>query len=105
MAIPVHGGPGGDGVFIVITAPWSPPKGYPNIVHGSSFVQMVHFPKKGCAEHRTILTYSQSTDPTSPFSADQTRLFSQERWVDFAFTPEQVRRSLLRRYTVSARVR
>ena len=40
---------------------------------------------------RTILTYSQSTDPTSPFSADQTRLFSKEKWVTFAFTPAQIR--------------
>ena len=35
---------------------------------------------------RTILTYSQSTDPTSPFSSDQTRLFSKEKWVTFPFT-------------------
>jgi acyl-homoserine-lactone acylase len=38
----------------------------------------------------TILTYSQATDPTSPFSSDQTRLFSKEKWVRWAFTPAQV---------------
>ena len=41
---------------------------------------------------RTILTYGQSEDPHSPWSSDQTRLFSRQTWVHFAFTPAQVRR-------------
>jgi acyl-homoserine-lactone acylase len=93
VAIPVHGGPGGDGLFNVITAPWSPPKGYPNIVHGSSFIQMVHFPKKGCAEHRTILTYSQSTDPTSKHFGDQNKLFAKKRWVNTPFCASQLKKA------------
>lgn len=34
-----------------------------------------------CPVARTLLTYAQSSDPTSPHHADQTRLFSGERWV------------------------
>ena len=92
---PIHGGPGTDGVFQAINVSWSPPKGYPNVPHGTSFVQVVHFPKRrgGCPEHRTILTYSQSTDPTSPHFADQTRLFSKKRWVNPPFCASQLRKA------------
>jgi acyl-homoserine-lactone acylase len=51
----------------------------------------------------TILTYGQALDPGSPNAQDQTRLLSQEKWVDFAFTPRQVRESLVRSYRVSGR--
>jgi acyl-homoserine-lactone acylase len=92
-AFPIHGGPGTDGVFNAINVSWSPPKGYPNIPHGSSFVQVVHFPKKGCAEHRTILTYSLSTNPNSKHFADQTRLFSKKRWVNSPFCTSQLKKA------------
>ncbi|HEX8051598.1 MAG TPA: penicillin acylase family protein [Thermoleophilaceae bacterium] len=92
-AFPIHGGPGTDGVFNAINVSWSPPKGYPNIPHGSSFVQVVHFPRKGCAEHRTILTYSQSTNPNSKHFSDQTSLFSKKRWVNPPFCASQLRKA------------
>jgi acyl-homoserine-lactone acylase len=57
---------------------------YP-ITYGSSHIQTVTFRKNG-PKASTILTYGLATDPTSPFSADQTRLFSRERWVDFPWT-------------------
>ena len=62
---------------------------YP-ISYGSSHIQAVAFRDDG-PHARTILTYSQSTDPTNPFSADQTRLFSREHWVDFPWTYDDVR--------------
>ena len=39
---------------------------------------------------RTLLTYGQSSDPDSPYSADQTRLFSQERWVTSRFCERDI---------------
>jgi acyl-homoserine-lactone acylase len=36
------------------------------------------------------MTYSQSTDPTSPHFADQTRLYSAGRWVTERFTERQI---------------
>ena len=53
---------------------------------------------------RTILTYSESMDPHEARSrSDQTRLFSQERWVSFPWTPRQVRRDAVRTYVVRGR--
>jgi acyl-homoserine-lactone acylase len=93
--IPIHGGPGGLGVFNAINVSFAQGKGYPNVSHGSSFVQAVQL-RGRCPEQRTILTYSQSTDPTSPHFADQTRMFSAKRWVrvpmcgDFPGRPQRV---------------
>jgi acyl-homoserine-lactone acylase len=83
--IPIHGGPGGEGIFNVITAPFVPGAGYPKIVHGSSFVMAVEFTDAG-PRSRGILTYSQSTDPTSPHHADQTELYASKGWDDLRFT-------------------
>jgi acyl-homoserine-lactone acylase len=73
---------------------------YP-ISYGSSHIQAVAFTDTG-VDADTVLTYGQSLDRRSPYSSDQTRLFGRERWVDFAFTPRQVRRALVERYDVSA---
>ncbi|MFC4785272.1 penicillin acylase family protein [Nocardioides sp. MAHUQ-72] len=62
------------------------------VTYGSSHIQAISFLDGGRVDARTILTYGQSEDPRSPWSSDQTRLFSRERWVHFAFTPAQVRR-------------
>jgi acyl-homoserine-lactone acylase len=86
--IPIHGGPGGLGVFNAISAPWNG-RGFPDVVHGSSFV-MVAKPTGGCPQARSIVTYSQSENPRSPYYADQTRMFSRKEWNDMRFCPEQV---------------
>ena len=51
-----------------------------------------HVDGSRCPESRSILTYSQSANPESPFCADQTRLYSQKRWVDMRFCSEEVLR-------------
>ncbi len=88
-ALPVHGGPGGAGVFNAISARWNgsagPRAGYSDIVHGSSFVMAAHFvdpaTNGGCGvDADAIVTYSQSEDETSPHFADQTRMYSEKRW-------------------------
>jgi acyl-homoserine-lactone acylase len=81
--IPIHGGPHGDGVFNVITNSFVQGQDHLNEpVHGSSYIQVVTWDKRGCPDAATILTYSQSSDPTSPHHADQTRLFSRHGWVE-----------------------
>jgi hypothetical protein len=88
--IPIHGGPGDpNGTFNAINVPWVPGEGFPDVPHGSSFVMTTQF-TDGCPENRSILTYSQSTDPTSPWFADQTRMFSNKEWVDPPFCEDQV---------------
>ena len=87
--IPIHGGRGGAGAFNVITAPLVPGVGYPSIVHGSSFVMAVELGPHG-PSGRQILTYSQSADPTSPYFADQTRLYSAKGWDTVKYTDAQL---------------
>jgi Penicillin amidase len=44
----------------------------------------------GCPDDRSILTYSQSENPNSPYFADQTRMFSNKEWVDPPFCASEV---------------
>jgi acyl-homoserine-lactone acylase len=89
--IPIHGGPGTLGVFNAISAPWTG-KGFPDIVHGSSFVMAASF-GKGCPDDRTILTYSQSANPKSEFYEDQTKMFSRRKWNNPPFCPGEVKKA------------
>jgi hypothetical protein len=94
--IPIHGGPGGVGVFNAIGATWNGSAGanagYSNVPHGSSFVMVAQFTDdEDCpVDARTILTYSQSTNPNSPYFGDQTRMFSNKEWVDEAYCEEEI---------------
>ena len=75
-----------------MAARWNPDKAYVGpLAHGSSFIQTVSFDGDGCPDTRTVLTYSQSTNPTSRHYADQTRLYSQGGWVEGAFCENDVR--------------
>ncbi|GAA1132505.1 penicillin acylase family protein [Nocardioides aquiterrae] len=74
---------------------------YRPITYGSSHIQAISFLDHGRVDARTILTYSQSENPRSPYSADQTRMFSKKRWVRFAWTDAQIAHDLVRRFTVT----
>jgi acyl-homoserine-lactone acylase len=74
---------------------------YRPITYGSSHIQAISFLSGGRVDARTILTYGQSEDPTSPWSRDQTRMFAAGRWVHFPWTPAQVRRHAISTYVVS----
>ena len=91
--IPIHGAQGTLGVLNVITPRWDPAAGNVEIVHGTSFVQVVGFDRTGCPDASTLLTYSQSTDPTSPYFSDQTKLFSKGEWVRSRFCEADILRS------------
>jgi acyl-homoserine-lactone acylase len=88
--IPIHGGPGILGVFNAINVSFDGARGYSDVPHGSSFVMGVQF-TDGCPEARSILTYSQSENPESPYFADQTRMFSDKKWVDMLFCERDIR--------------
>lgn len=74
---------------------------YRPVTYGSSHIQAVSFLPGGRVDARTILTYGQSENPRSPYSSDQTRIFSREKWVRFAWTDAQIREDLVRRFVVS----
>jgi acyl-homoserine-lactone acylase len=61
---------------------------YGEVVHGSSMVLTTHLTKGG-PKSQGILTYSQATDPTSPWFANMTKRFSRKKWVKLAFTHRQ----------------
>jgi len=71
------------------------------ITYGSSHIQAISFMPGGQVDARTILTYSQSDNPNSPWSSDQTVMFGQKQWVDFAFTPAQIAADQLSSVTVT----
>ena len=90
--IPIHGGPGTLGVFNAINVPWDPGRGYPDVPHGSSFIMTVRFTGGSCPQSESILSYSQSASPESPYFADQTRAYSAKRWTPMRFCASQLRR-------------
>ena len=59
---------------------------------GASFVMAAGFDARGRPHGASILAYSQSENPRSPHYADQTRLFSQRRWLPMRFTERAIRR-------------
>jgi acyl-homoserine-lactone acylase len=58
---------------------------------GSSFVMTAGFDAKGRPFGQSILSYSQSENPKSPHYADQTRLFSQGKFLPMRFTEKQIK--------------
>jgi acyl-homoserine-lactone acylase len=91
--IPVHGGTEALGVWNKIEPVWSPAGGYTEVVTGSSHIQAVGWDGGRCPVARTLLTYSQSSNPRSPHYSDQTELFSDERWVTSRFCERDILRS------------
>jgi acyl-homoserine-lactone acylase len=100
--IPIHGGPGGLGVFNAINVNGQVRQtgevGYPNVPHGSSFVMVTQFKDPSgnpCgADDRSILTYSQSANEDSPYFKDQTQMFSDKQWVNPPFCESEVQAEL-----------
>ncbi|MFF7308849.1 penicillin acylase family protein [Streptomyces sp. NPDC008137] len=89
--LPVPGGAGQLGVWNVIQPTWDAAGGgYTEVPFGSSHLQAVGWDGGGCPVARTLLTYSQSSNPKSPHFADQTRLFSGEKWVASRFCEKDI---------------
>jgi acyl-homoserine-lactone acylase len=89
---PISGGIGDpNGDFNAIWTTWVDGKGVSTPTGGSSFVQVVTWGNGPCPQARTILTYSESTDPTDKHYADQTALFSKKQWVQDRFCAADIR--------------
>jgi acyl-homoserine-lactone acylase len=59
------------------------------VVFGSSFMMVADLSKQGPTA-RTILTYSESTNPDSPHHGDQTKLFARKQWVTDRFSEHDI---------------
>lgn len=87
--IPIPGGDGGTGMWSVISAQLRP-QGYTPILAGNSYIQVVGWTADGKVDPRGILTYSQSDDPASPHSADQTRLYAEGQFIRLPFHEAEI---------------
>ncbi|NNB98828.1 acylase [Corallococcus exiguus] len=85
---PVHGCAHDEGCFNQIANQLLPDGTYEPVL-GSSFVMAVSFTDSGPVA-KSVLTYSQSTNPASPWYADQTAMFSQKQWVDRRYTEAEI---------------
>lgn len=86
--IAIHGAADDYGVYNAIDSVLLP-GGLRDVVHGTSYLQTVGFDDNGPVA-QAVLTYSQSTDPASPWFADQTELFSKKTWLTQPFTEQQI---------------
>ncbi len=101
--IPTHGGSDGAGSPSMMVIPFVDGIGFDEVVHGNSYIQTVTWNANG-AVAETILTYSQSTNPASPYYSDQTRMFSQKQWVSLPFHEADVKAATLESMAISAAV-
>jgi acyl-homoserine-lactone acylase len=62
---------------------------YGQVFDGSSLVMTTQLDPSGPAS-QGILTYSQSTDPTSPWYSNMTKLYSNGRWVKLPYTTAEL---------------
>ncbi|MEU9454082.1 penicillin acylase family protein [Streptomyces sp. NPDC048277] len=89
--IPVPGGTERLGVWNKVEPVWNAAQGgYTEVTTGSSHIQAVGWDGTGCPVARTLLTYSQSSNPDSPHYSDQTLLFSGEKWVTARFCEKDI---------------
>lgn len=92
--IPVGGGTESLGIWNKIEPVWNPAGGgHTEVTTGSSYIQAVGWDGSRCPVARTLLTYSQSSNTGSRHYADQTRLFSGEKWVTSRFCERDIRSS------------
>ena len=103
-AIPLGGGLGdetGNANALASRNPVTNSGAYKPVTYGSSHIQAISFLDGGGVDTKTILTYGQSEDPTSPWSKDQTEMFGRKQWVSFPFTPAQVSSQQVSKLTVT----
>lgn len=92
--IPVGGGTESLGIWNKTEPVWDAADGgYTEVSAYSSYVQAVGWDGSKCPVARTLLTYSQSSNPKSPHFSDQTELYSGERWVTSRFCERDIARS------------
>lgn len=65
------------------------PGNYGEVGNGSSLVMTTELTRKGPVS-QGIVTYSQATNPGSPYYATMTKLYSEKKWVPFAYTARQI---------------
>ncbi len=91
--IPVFGGESFEGAFTIASTGGSglaDNGGYP-VLFGNSYIQTVTWDDDGNPVAEGFVTYSQSTDPASPYYRDMTEAYSNKEWIRFPYTEEEIR--------------
>jgi acyl-homoserine-lactone acylase len=97
--IPVPGGEGFEGAFTIANSGTLNANGYP-VTYGNSYIQAVTW-ENGRVRAEGFITYSQSTDPTSPHFSDFTREYAEKRWHRFPFQRSEIDANAIRDYRIS----
>ncbi|WP_299189296.1 penicillin acylase family protein [uncultured Psychrobacter sp.] len=87
--IPMHGGPGREGIFNVASSSQNDDGTYGPITHGPTYMQTVTFDDKGPVVE-ALLAYSQASDSTRPYHRDQTRCYSNKDWIRLPFSASEI---------------
>lgn len=92
VRVPIHGAVGDiDGSYNSIhVGSELDAAGYHDVVWGTSYVQTVSFDNAGPIA-QAMLLYGQSTDPKSPWYADQLPLYSRKQWTTLPFTLDKIK--------------
>ncbi|EGH44672.1 peptidase S45, penicillin amidase, partial [Pseudomonas syringae pv. pisi str. 1704B] len=87
--IPIHGGPAGLGVYNAMQT-IAGKDGKREVVSGTSYLQVVSFDEHG-PKAQGLLAFSESSNPQSAHSSDQTEAFSKKQWQALPFTEQQIK--------------
>lgn len=89
--IPMHGGlaDAGQYNFMHNKTGWVPGKGWPEMYLGSTFIMWMQFTDQG-PKGRSIMTYSQSDNPRSPYYLDQVKLYSEKKSKPILFSERDI---------------
>lgn len=89
--IPIFGGEGFEGSFTIANSRGTGlgDNGY-EITYGNSYIQTVTWDNKGNPIAEGFITYSQSTDPASPYYSDMTKAYSAKDWIRFPFSESDI---------------
>ncbi|WP_257014935.1 penicillin acylase family protein [Rhodococcus sp. ACPA1] len=95
---PIPGGPDETGQYNLIDAKdgFVPGRGYPNVTYGTGYQLWVAFTADGPVAE-SILAYSQSEDPSSPYHSDQTEMCSRGETKQVRFHPTDVLSNAVKR--------
>ncbi|WP_163022420.1 acylase [Pseudomonas viridiflava] len=89
VSVPIHGGPAVLGVYNAMQTV-AGKDGKREVVSGTSYLQVVTFDENG-PQAKGLLAFSESSNPQSAHSRDQTEAFSNKRWPDLPFTEQQIK--------------
>lgn len=91
--IPIFGGEGWEGSFTIAHSAGLDDDGY-RVTYGNSYIQAVTWDPDTSEPHaEAFVTYSQSTDPASPYFNDYTQAYANKDWLKLRYREEEVRSS------------